>query len=75
MEQRAVDCRVVPECMTACVVTGKFDAWEAVAFDVGVQVAEGVIPKWCMTALGRAEAGPPCWLYPLRPGRFSRPGH
>lgn len=63
-----------PEYVPTDVMTGQFDGWAAVAFNVGVTSANGVVPKWAMTAVGRGEVGPAFWLHPRRLSRFSHRG-
>lgn len=45
--------------------------WEAIAFNVGVTTRAGVVPKWALTAVGRAQPGDPFLVHPRRLGRFS----
>lgn len=67
-----VQCAPVPtgsEYTVTDVVTGMFQGWDAIALNVGMRSA-GVVPKWAMTAVGRAEPGGAYRLHPRRLGRF-----
>lgn len=61
-----------PEYVASDVITGQFEGWDALAYNVGVQTSNGVVPKWAMTAVGRSQAGSGFWVHPKRLGRFRR---